>query len=161
MGRLHDTDFSGARKTSGIFGRFSQCLTIPCFLCVPTLSSRPPPPSTSFSPTQPQPATQSPSLLFHPPTPKIPPSSAPGSIDHFRNARQLNLLRQPSSHISIPVHAIMAALSVQSSWGGKSSSTCSKPRASRKARSLHFGQLHQALGFGPSIRRQGRLRRPK
>ena len=129
---------------------------LPCYCLYPTFSKS----LTVYllSRMQPQPAIQSPALLFHPPTPMIPPSSACGSTDHFRKARQLNSLSHPCSHISIPVHAIMAALSVQSSWGGKSSFTCSKPRASRKARSLRISQLSSAVGSGWATKYRGSLR---
>src|SRR5690242_9603353 len=48
----------------------------------------------------------------------MPLSSAPGSIDHFLVAIALKSVRQPASYISIPVQAIMAALSVQYFGGG-------------------------------------------
>ena len=56
-----------------------------------------------------------------PPTPMMPPSSAAGSMAHFGVAVMARSLSQPAAYISMPVHAIMAALSVQSSGGGKAS----------------------------------------
>lgn len=51
-------------------------------------------------------------------TPKMPPSSAVGSIDHRRSEWQLRAVVQPASNISMPAQAIIAALSAQSSGGG-------------------------------------------
>lgn len=68
--------------------------------------------------------------------PRIPASSALGSIDHFRSALHVKSLTHPFSYISIPVQAIIAALSVHSSTGGKVSLTSWKPRAVRKEPSL-------------------------
>ena len=54
----------------------------------------------------------------------------------FRNALHLRLLSHPFSYISMLVQAIIAALSVHSSMGGKMSFKLGKPRAVRKEPSL-------------------------
>ena len=54
----------------------------------------------------------------------------------FRSVLHLRLLSHPFSYISMPVQAIIAALSVHSSIGGKMSLTFGKPRAVRKEPSL-------------------------
>jgi len=78
------------------------------------------------------------SCLCHPGTPRIPPSSALASRVHFLSARQDIVDFQPDSNISMPVHPIIAALSVHSSTGGNTSSMREKPRTSRKALSLLY-----------------------
>ena len=54
----------------------------------------------------------------------------------FRSALHLRLLSHPFSYISMPVQAIIAALSVHRSIGGKMSLEFGKPRAVRKEPSL-------------------------
>lgn len=67
----------------------------------------------------------------------IPPSSALGSIDHLRIALQFKSLSKPASYISVPVQAIIAALSVHSEGGGKVNRIWAKPQVSRYERSLY------------------------
>lgn len=74
--------------------------------------------------------------LFQLSVPSIPPSAAAGSIDHLRIALQLSSLSQPASYISIPVQAIIAALSVHSEGGGNANFTFLEPLRSRKERRL-------------------------
>ena len=89
-------------------------------------------------------------VFFHPLAPNIPPSSALGSIDHFLIALQLSSVTHPHRNISIPVHAIIAALSVQSLIGGNKSSTSGNPRAPRKDLKLQriVSKLSRTKGFG-------------
>lgn len=54
----------------------------------------------------------------------------------FGSGLHLKSLSHPFSYISMPVQAIIAALSVHSSTGGKVSVTFWKPRAVRKEPSL-------------------------
>ena len=51
----------------------------------------------------------------------MPPSEARGSRDHLRIALQARPVVHPCSYISMPAQAIMAALSVHNSIGGKTS----------------------------------------
>ena len=57
-------------------------------------------------------------------------------MDHLRKALQLRSVSQPFSYISIPVQAIIAALSVHKSRGGKFRCICGNPRASKNDRNL-------------------------
>jgi hypothetical protein len=66
------------------------------------------------------------------------PPSTDASIDHFLFALQLNSLSQPASNISNPAQAIIAALSVHKSRGGKTSCTCEYPFTSKQDRRLQL-----------------------
>lgn len=72
--------------------------------------------------------------LIQPGTPRMPPSSARGSMDHFLIGVIARLEVYPAVYISIPAQAIIKALSVHRLGGGKETLMCEKPRASSIAR---------------------------
>lgn len=109
-------------------------------------------PSTVLTVYQPSQSSSECPRLVQQSAPNIPPSSALGSTDHFFSARHFRSLSQPRSYISIPVQAIMAALSVQSSMGGKESLRLGNPRAARNERKLSAGKsLACILGIDQTV----------
>lgn len=95
----------------------------------------------------------------------MPPSGAAGSTDHVLSAPHASSVSHPpSANISMPVQAIMAALSVQKAGGGNESCTWEYPLASRKARTLYFGGgegelarwFREGLGLREGLLQKGR-----